>query len=93
MSRTKLATARQTDDGKQFPVTIVLEYDADDPSEYKWTAHCPALPACFSEGRTREEAVANVREVVAAYFDRVPCNFVGALYRTALRGQWRHRRA
>ncbi len=30
-------------------------------------AECPSLPGCISQGRTREEAVANVREAIAAY--------------------------
>ena len=56
---------------KSFPVAIVMEFDVEAASEYKWTAHCPALPACFTEGRTRQEALSNIREVVAAYFDLV----------------------
>ena len=52
-----------------FPLAVVVEHDPDDPSVYKWSAHCPALPACFSEGRTREEALANVREVIETYHD------------------------
>lgn len=69
ISKAKSARSESASDAKTFPVTIVVEHDADDPSEYKWTAHCPALPACFSEGRTREEAVAHLREVIATYFD------------------------
>jgi predicted RNase H-like HicB family nuclease len=69
VSKTKLGRLKHLGSGKPFPVTVVVEYDADEPSEYKWTVHCPALPACFSEGRTREEAITYIREVVAAYFD------------------------
>jgi len=29
-------------------------------------AECPALPGCVSEGRTREEALHNVEEAIAA---------------------------
>jgi predicted RNase H-like HicB family nuclease len=34
-----------------------------------FVAEVPSLPGCLSQGRTREEAVANVREAVAAYLE------------------------
>lgn len=30
-----------------------------------WVAECPAIPGCVSQGQTREEAVANIREAIA----------------------------
>jgi len=60
-------SAQRSDAG--FPVAVVIEHDPDDSSEYRWSAYCPALPTCFSEGRTREEALTNVREVLATYHD------------------------
>ena len=50
-----------------MPIFVLLECDEHDPSDYKWTARCPALPSCFSEGRTREEAITNVRDVAEMY--------------------------
>ena len=32
-----------------------------------WVAECPSLPGCVSQGHTREEAVANIREAIRAY--------------------------
>ncbi len=32
-----------------------------------WVAECPSLPGCVSQGRTKEEAIANVREAIQAY--------------------------
>jgi len=28
---------------------------------------CPSLPGCISQGRTREEAVANIQEAIRGY--------------------------
>jgi predicted RNase H-like HicB family nuclease len=32
-----------------------------------WVAECPSLPGCISQGRTREEAIANIREAIRGY--------------------------
>ena len=32
-----------------------------------WVAKVPSLPGCISQGRTKEEAVANVREAIEGY--------------------------
>jgi predicted RNase H-like HicB family nuclease len=32
-----------------------------------WVAECPSLPGCVSQGATRMEAIANVREAIQAY--------------------------
>jgi predicted RNase H-like HicB family nuclease len=34
-----------------------------------YVAEVPALPGCVSQGQTREEAVENVRESIAAYLE------------------------
>lgn len=39
----------------------------DDDGVY--VAEVPALPGCLSQGSTREEAIANVREAMAAYLE------------------------
>ena len=36
-----------------------------------FTALVPALPGCISEGETREEALANVREAIELYLDPI----------------------
>ena len=42
---------------------VVLETDEDG-----WVvASCPTLPGCHSQGRTRDEALANMREAVEGY--------------------------
>ena len=32
-----------------------------------WVVECPSLPGCISQGKTREEAIANIREAIAGY--------------------------
>jgi predicted RNase H-like HicB family nuclease len=42
----------------------VLVYPGED--DY-WVVECPSLPGCISQGRTREEAVANIQEAIRGY--------------------------
>lgn len=42
----------------------VIVYPGEDGC---WVAECPSLPGCISEGRTREEAVANIKEAIRGY--------------------------
>jgi predicted RNase H-like HicB family nuclease len=32
-----------------------------------WVAECPSLPGCVSQGKTKEEAVFNVKEAIQGY--------------------------
>ena len=45
---------------------VVLE---PDPEDGGFVVHCPALPGCYSQGETREEALANIREAIEAYLE------------------------
>jgi predicted RNase H-like HicB family nuclease len=31
-----------------------------------WIAECPSIPGCVSQGKTREEAIVNIQEAIAA---------------------------
>lgn len=31
-----------------------------------WVAECPSIPGCVSQGDTRDEALSNIREAIAA---------------------------
>ena len=46
-------------------VKVVIERGEDG----FFVAHCPALKSCWSQGKTREEALANVREAIALYLE------------------------
>lgn len=32
-----------------------------------WVAECPSLPGCISQGKTKEEALINIKEAIQAY--------------------------
>jgi len=32
-----------------------------------WVVECPSLPGCISQGKTKEEAISNIREAIQAY--------------------------
>ena len=34
-----------------------------------WVAECPSLPGCISQGKTKEEAIGNIREAIRAYIE------------------------
>lgn len=44
---------------------VVIEQDEDGA----YVAEAPALPGCISQGKTREEALVNIREAIAAYLE------------------------
>ena len=40
------------------------------PGEDKyWIAECPNLPGCISQGRTKEEAITNIKEAIQGYIE------------------------
>ncbi|MGC9261302.1 MAG: type II toxin-antitoxin system HicB family antitoxin [Phycisphaerae bacterium] len=48
----------------------VLDRDEDGV----WVVECPSIPGCVSQGATREEAMANIREAIAACLEvRAEC--------------------
>ncbi len=44
---------------------VIIEQDEDGV----FVAHCPALPGCISQGPTREEAQANIKEAITGYLE------------------------
>jgi predicted RNase H-like HicB family nuclease len=42
-----------------------------------WVAECPSLPGCVSQGKSKEDAIGNIREAIEGYInaleeDRLP---------------------
>ncbi|CAN5374684.1 hypothetical protein BH09PLA1_BH09PLA1_15270 [soil metagenome] len=42
---------------------VVIEQDEDGV----FVVECPSLPGCISQGKTRDEAVANIRDAISGY--------------------------
>ena len=40
-------------------------------SEEGFAVRCPALPGCWSQGETEEEALANIRSAIAEYLEAI----------------------
>jgi predicted RNase H-like HicB family nuclease len=34
-----------------------------------WVAECVSLPGCISQGKTKEEAIANIKEAIELYIE------------------------
>ncbi len=50
--------------------TVILE-----PGEDGYVvAQCPALPGCWSQGRTDKEALANIQEAIELYVESLVAN-------------------
>lgn len=44
---------------------VLIEQDEDG----EFVAEVPALPGCISQGHTRQEALTNIKEAIAAYIE------------------------
>lgn len=42
----------------------VIIYPGEDQH---YVAECPSLPGCISQGKTKEEAIVNIREAIQGY--------------------------
>lgn len=34
-----------------------------------WVVECPSLPGCISQGKTKEEAIANIKEAIDLFIE------------------------
>ena len=51
------------DAGKILLMKFATVLDRDEDG--MWIAECPSIPGCVSQGKTREEALANIKEAIA----------------------------
>jgi predicted RNase H-like HicB family nuclease len=54
-----------------YPVVLIK-------SEEGYAVGCPALPGCWSQGRTEDEALKNIREAIQDYLAAVTDSLKGA---------------
>ncbi|MEQ1717957.1 MAG: type II toxin-antitoxin system HicB family antitoxin, partial [Hyphomicrobium sp.] len=48
----------------EVPMKFTVTLDRDEDGV--WIAECPSIPGCVSQGVTRDEAMANIKEAIAA---------------------------
>ena len=58
----------------------------------QWVAECPSLPGCISQGRTKEEAVANIREAVALFIETLEEDKLPVPPKNSRPTSWRYER-
>ena len=44
-------------------MTFITTIDRDEDG--MWVVQCPSIPGCVSQGKTREEALENIRDAIA----------------------------
>ena len=44
---------------------VVIEQDEDGA----FVVECPALPGCISQGKSRQEAITNIKDAIAGYLE------------------------
>ncbi len=43
-----------------------------------FVAHCPSLKSCWSQGKTKKEAILNIREAIKLYLEPEPIELIAA---------------
>ena len=67
MERSKKTSLKATSNGGPDTLKLLVVFETDEDG---WeVVSCPDLPGCHSQGRTREEALANIREAIKGYLD------------------------
>jgi len=51
--------------GDKFMREVILHPGEDG----YWVVECPSLPGCISQGKTKEEAITNIKEAIQGYIN------------------------
>jgi predicted RNase H-like HicB family nuclease len=54
-----VGTLQAEETAMKFPVTFERDEDG------MWVVECPSIPGCVSQGKTREEALENIKDAIA----------------------------
>jgi len=58
---------RKSGRSQTYRLQVVIELDEDG----RYVASCPALQACYTQGDTFEDAIANIRDVIEICIDEL----------------------
>ena len=56
----------------KYEVVLIKYPELEPPDNPWWTAVCPAMRGCVSDGLTREEALAMIADAMASYLEEEP---------------------
>jgi antitoxin HicB len=60
-------SGNKTDGSQRISRRIASRFTIESDEDAIFVAECPALPGCISQGRTRDEAMANIRDAIQGY--------------------------
>ena len=52
-------------------ITHVFDVSIEQDEDGRWTAECPALPGCVTWGKSKQEAINNIREAIELYIEHL----------------------
>jgi predicted RNase H-like HicB family nuclease len=61
----------------RYDHVVNLKIILEPSDEGGYTAYVPTLPGCVSEGNSREDALANIREAIELYLEPVEDDLAG----------------
>ena len=59
-----------------YNLTMTIKVIVESGADGYFVAHCPALKSCWSQGKTKAEALQNIREAVELYLEPTPGQLV-----------------
>ena len=63
----------------KYEVILVKYPELESPDNLWWTALCPAMQGCVSDGQTREEALMMIADAMAGHLEEEP-GWIGVVY-------------